>query len=79
MQYPIWFYLLGAWSLFWKGIALWRCSHNKQKIWFVILLVINTFGILELVYLFKFATKPLTFDEMKTWRNALSDLRSKNK
>lgn len=67
-NYPIWFYIIGLWSLIWKGIALWRAAHNEQKIWFVALLVINTFGILELIYLFKFAKKPLTIAEIKSWK-----------
>ncbi|MFZ2038943.1 MAG: DUF5652 family protein [Minisyncoccia bacterium] len=41
---------LTIWSLTWKGLALWKSSHNESRIWFVILLVINTFGILELIY-----------------------------
>lgn len=71
-QYPIWFYIIGLWSLVWKGIALWRAANNGQKIWFVALLVVNTFSILELIYLFRFATKRLTFAEIKTWKKFLS-------
>lgn len=41
-----------VWSLFWKGWALWIASRKNQKIWFVILLVLNTMGILELLYVF---------------------------
>jgi len=35
-----------------KGLALWKSAEREQKAWFIVLLVINTFGILELVYLF---------------------------
>ncbi|HVA96231.1 MAG TPA: DUF5652 family protein [Candidatus Acidoferrales bacterium] len=61
-------YILFLWSLFWKGIALWRASQLKQRNWFVVMLVLNTIGILEIVYLFRFAKNRLTFDEMKTWK-----------
>ena len=44
--------LLSVWSLIWKGLALWRCAENKSKTWFVILLVVNTLGLLEIVYYF---------------------------
>ncbi|MDO5561916.1 MAG: DUF5652 family protein [bacterium] len=41
-----------VWTIVWKGLALWRASQLKQKIWFVIfMLPFNTAGILEIVYL----------------------------
>jgi hypothetical protein len=64
-------YFVIFWSLFWKGIALWRAAQYKQRNWFVVILVLNsiTLGILELIYLFRFAKKRLTFEEIKTWKN----------
>lgn len=47
--------LLIAWSLFWKGWALWAAARNAQKGWFAALLLINTVGILEILYLFVFS------------------------
>ena len=48
-----WFmiYPLLAWSLFWKGLALWRAAKNGQKPWFIVILVVNTVGLLEIIYL----------------------------
>jgi len=43
--------LLLIWSLIWKGIALWKCGRNNQLVWFVVLLIVNTLGILEILYL----------------------------
>ncbi len=43
------------WSFFWKGLALWRSARSGQKYWFVALLVINTVGILEIIYLLGFS------------------------
>jgi hypothetical protein len=43
-----------AWSLVWKGFALWRAARNDGKPWFVVLLLVNTLGILEILYLFVF-------------------------
>lgn len=40
------------WSLLWKGLALWHSARHGQPVWFLILLVVNTLGILEIVYLF---------------------------
>jgi hypothetical protein len=46
-----------AWTLPWKGVALWRAARNEHKGWFVALLVLNTFGILEILYIFVFSKK----------------------
>ena len=49
--------LLALWAIPWKGVALWKASKNNQKIWFIVLLVVNTVGILEIVYIFYFSKK----------------------
>lgn len=52
-----------VWSVFWKGWALWKAAKADSKIWFVILLLVNTVGILEILYIFMFSeteTKKLT-------------------
>lgn len=41
-----------AWSLAWKGASLWRAARNGSKPWFVTLLLSNTLGLLDMVYLF---------------------------
>lgn len=48
------FVLLMLWSIFWKGLALWHSARQKQHWWFIVLLVVNTAGILEIIYLFLF-------------------------
>lgn len=50
--------LLVIWGLFWKGLALWHSAQRKQGWWFVILLLVNTVGILEIIYLFLVAKIP---------------------
>ena len=59
MGMPVWgpafglgLILIAAWSLLWKGLALWRAAHRGEKVWFIVFLLINTAGILEIVYLF---------------------------
>ena len=49
--------LLAIWVLFWKGCSLWIAAKSDQKWWFLALLVINTLGILELIYIFFVAKK----------------------
>ena len=48
------------WSLVWKGLALWHSAQRDERLWFIALLVINTGGILEIIYLFFFAKKKLS-------------------
>jgi len=57
--------LLLVWSLFWKGLALWRAAKENQKYWFIAFLFINTVGLLEIAYLFLFAKEKLTFGTAK--------------
>ncbi len=55
---PFFFLLLVpvlVWSLVWKGVALWKAARNGQKAWFVVLLVLNTVGLLEIIYIFFFS------------------------
>ncbi|MEI7838432.1 MAG: DUF5652 family protein [bacterium] len=37
-----------------KGFALWRASRNKHRVWFIILLVVESAGLLPLIYLLWF-------------------------
>jgi len=53
-------FLLVLWSIFWKGLALWHSGRRGQPWWFVILLVVNTVGILEIAYLFLIAKLKLS-------------------
>ena len=52
--------LLIIWSLIWKGIALWKAARNSQKAWFVIMLIVNTAGILEIIYILSFSKNTLS-------------------
>jgi methionyl-tRNA synthetase len=40
-----------------KGFALWHAARGSQKAWFIIMLIINTAGILPLIYLIWFRPK----------------------
>lgn len=57
VQYPWAALLIVLWSLPWKGIALWRAARNKHEWWFIVLLVLNTAGILDILYIFIFGKK----------------------
>lgn len=45
------------WSIFWKGLALWRAARAKQKYWFITILLVNSIGLLEIVFLGFFQKK----------------------
>jgi len=51
------FLVLAVWSIIWKGIALWKAARNTSKVWFIVMLVLNTVGILEIIYIFFFSKK----------------------
>jgi len=50
--------IFAFWTLTWKGLALYRAGANRNVSWFIVLLVVNTLGILEILYYFVFSTKP---------------------
>jgi methionyl-tRNA synthetase len=51
LQNPVVLYPLIVWSVIWKGLALWRAARLRQAGWYIALLVINTVGIFEIIYL----------------------------
>ena len=53
---PLWaIILVSVWTFAWKGIALWKSARKNHLVWFVALLIINTMGILEILYIFLFS------------------------
>ena len=60
-QPPMWlivfFFIAIIWETIWKGIALWNAGKNKQKEWFIAILLLNTIGILPIIYLLFFKKK----------------------
>jgi predicted permease len=43
--------ILAVWELIWKGLALWKAAKRRQPVWFIAILVINSAGVLPIVYL----------------------------
>ncbi|MBS3064970.1 MAG: hypothetical protein J4451_00515 [DPANN group archaeon] len=43
--------IISIWDLFFKGWALWEASGRKEKTWFIVLFILNTAGILPIIYL----------------------------
>lgn len=62
-------FVIYAWSILWKAVALWKAAKLEQRNWFVGILVLNTLGILEIAFLFFFAKKKMRFSELKFWES----------
>jgi hypothetical protein len=43
--------VLAVIDLIFKGIALWYSARRNQNVWFIFLLIINSVGILPIIYL----------------------------
>jgi methionyl-tRNA synthetase len=56
-SHPLVLLIVTLWILFWKGWALWTAAKNNKKVWFVVLLVVNTIGLLEIIYIFVVAKR----------------------
>ncbi|OGE71054.1 hypothetical protein A2617_01260 [Candidatus Daviesbacteria bacterium RIFOXYD1_FULL_41_10] len=50
-------FLLAVWEIIWKGFALWSAARSKQRNWFIAVLIINSVGILPILYLKFFQKK----------------------
>lgn len=50
-QNPVLFICILVWDLIWRLLALWRAAKNRQILWFVLLAILSTVGILPIIYL----------------------------
>ncbi len=55
-----WLLPLVALDIVLKGFALWRSARNRQSVWFIALLLVNSVGILPAIYLLTNKEKKLT-------------------
>jgi hypothetical protein len=56
--------IIGLWTVVWKGLALWKSSKKDHKVFFALLLVLNTLGLLEILYIFLLSK--IDFSKVKT-------------
>ncbi len=47
--------MIVIWSMIWKFLALWKSARKGSVVWFIVLALINTVGILEILYIFVFS------------------------
>jgi len=50
--------LVQVWDLIWKAFALWRAARKRDIFWFVLLILINSAGLLPAFYLFYISERP---------------------
>lgn len=55
VERQLWFLALFFWVIAWKGLALWKAARKGSAPWFIVLLIINTVGILEILYYYVFS------------------------
>lgn len=56
-QYTWLIIILLVWSLIWKGLGLWKSARLSDKAWFIVLLLVNTLGVLEIFYIYVFSKR----------------------
>jgi len=63
--FPIWLIvLISLWSIPWKGMALWKAAQLSHKRWFIVLLLVNTIGILDIIYI-RFVARKYTVETVE--------------
>lgn len=62
--------VIAIWSMAWKIAAMWKAARKKSLAWFILLGVVNTVGILEILYLFVFSEMKLEEPKKKSKKSA---------
>jgi len=52
---PYLLFVIVVWTLVWKAFSLWKSARKNQPVWFIVLLLVNTLGILEMLYIYIFS------------------------
>lgn len=45
------------WDILWKALALWRAARNGNQGWYIFMIILNTVGILPIIYLLTHKSK----------------------
>jgi predicted membrane protein len=54
------------WSVVWKLLALWKSARKNHVVWFIVLAIVNTVGILEILYIYVFSEMTMKNKAKKT-------------
>jgi len=59
VELPLMFWVgigvIAIWEAVWKLIAMWKAAHKESVVWFVVLAIFNTLGILPILYIYVFS------------------------
>jgi hypothetical protein len=50
--------ILVIWEVIWKMFALWKSARSNHRYWFISIALLNTLGLLPILYLLTFRKKP---------------------
>ena len=56
--------IVTIWTIPWKGLALWKSVKNESKPWFIVFLLVNTLGILEILYIYWLGKKKTLMEKI---------------
>jgi len=62
---PLWIYPILIWTIIWKALASWRAARRGHLVWFIAFFVVNTMGILPILYLAFFQNMKLNKKQPK--------------
>lgn len=48
---------LSIWESVWKAIAMWKSARKGDLVWFICIFILNTAGILPILYIYLFSEK----------------------
>ena len=69
------------WSAVWKLMSLWKSARKEHLVWFIVLALFNSVGILEILYIYIFSEKPCCklSKKQSTTKNKKSEKKSRKK
>lgn len=53
------------WEATWKIIAMWKAGRNNHLAWYICIALINTVGILPIVYILMHRKNPIKNEELR--------------
>ena len=72
---PLLLAVIFIWGIAWKLTALWKSARRGSLFWFIVLALVNTVGILEILYIFVFSE----LEHTKMIRHRREKLKKKSK